>query len=80
LFLVVSGEFGLWGLQDVLGSLERLDFRLLSWRLSLLVGCVGFGLCGSDCMLEDVLFICLWTLATGDVLGVAVVSNLRFSC
>ena len=80
LFLVVSGEFGLWGLEDVFGSLDKLDVRLLSWRLSLLVGCVRFGLCGSDCMFDDVLVICFWALATGDVVGVAVVSNLRFSC
>ena len=64
----------------LVGSLDRLEVRLLSCRLSLLVGCVRFGLCGSDCMLDDVSVICFWALATGDVEGVAVVSNLCFSC
>ena len=80
LLLVGGGEFGIWGLHDVLGSLERLDVRLLSWRPSLLVGCVGFGLWRLDCMLDDVFVMCLLALATGDVLGTAVVGDLRFSC
>ena len=80
LLLVGSGEFGLWGLDDVLGLLERLDVRLLSWRPSLLVGGVGFGLWGLDCMLDDVFVICLLALATGDAAGVGVLDDLRFSC
>ena len=32
----------------VVGSLDRLEVRLLSWRPSLLVGSCEFGLCGLD--------------------------------
>jgi len=39
--LVGSGEVGLWGMSDVLRSLEKLDVRLLSWRVALTL--LGFG-------------------------------------
>ena len=64
----------------VVGSLDRLEVRLLSWRPSLLVGSVWFEVWGLHGVLEEVLVICLLALATGDVLGVAVVGDLRFSC
>jgi hypothetical protein len=64
----------------VVGSLDRLEVRLLSWRPSLLVGSVGFGLWGLDDACDDVLVICLWALATGDIVGVGVIDVLRFSC
>ena len=63
----------------VVGSLDRLEDRLLSWRPSVLVGSVVFGLWGLDDVLDDVLVICLLALATGDVVGVGVVGVLRFS-
>ena len=63
----------------MLGSLDRLDVRLLSWRPSLLVGSVWFEVWGLHGVLEEVLVICLLALATGDVVGVGVVGVLRFS-
>ena len=64
----------------VVGSLDRLEVRLLSWRPSLLVGSCEFGLWGLDDVLDDLLVICLLALETGDVVGVGVVGVLRFSC
>ena len=64
----------------LVGSLDRLEVRLLSWRPSLLVSSVGFGLWGLDDACDDVLVICLWALATGDIVGVGVIDVLRFSC
>ncbi len=63
----------------VVGSLDRLEDRLLSWRPSVLVGSVVFWLWGLDDVLDDVLVICLLALPTGDVVGVGVVGVLRFS-
>jgi hypothetical protein len=64
----------------VLGSLDRLDVRLLSWRPLILVDSVWFGFWGLDDVLDDVFVICLLALTTGDVVGVGVVGVLRFSC
>ena len=53
LVLVGSGEVGLLGVSDVLRSSEKLDVRLLSWR----VGVDTFGLWGIGCLLGGVLGI-----------------------
>ena len=53
LVLVDSGEVGLWGVSDVFRSSEKLDVRLLSWR----VGVDTFGLWGIGCLLGGVLGI-----------------------
>jgi hypothetical protein len=67
------------GSLEVVGSVDRLEVRLLRWRPSLLVGSVVFGLWGLDDVLDDLLVICLLAWATS-VVGVGVVGALRFSC
>jgi hypothetical protein len=53
LVLVGSGEVGLCGVSDVFRSSEKLDVRLLSWR----VGAGTFGLWGLGGLLYGVLGI-----------------------
>ena len=80
---ILPGVFGpgavCTGSLEVVGSVDRLEVRLLRWRPSLLVGSVVFGLWGLDDVLDDLLVICLLAWATS-VVGVGVVGALRFSC
>ena len=72
LVLVSSGEVGLWGMSDVLRSPEKLDVRILSWR----VGSDTFGLWGLGCLLGGVLGIGLEASATWNVVRDVVDNNL----